>query len=111
MKKWLLAFVAALVWSPSVDAENPRPNFLIIFIDDMGYGDLSCYGGEMVRTPNIDKLASQGTRFTSFYAQSVCGPSRGALMTGRYPHRVGGGWTTNGEEVTVAEVLKTAGYT
>ncbi len=88
-----------------------RPNFLIVFTDDMGYGDLGCYGGTDARTPNIDQLAKDGTRFTSFYAQTVCGPSRGALMTGRYPIRVGGGWTTNAEEVTVAEVLKTAGYT
>ncbi|MFK7909302.1 MAG: sulfatase [Akkermansiaceae bacterium] len=92
-------------------AEQKRPNFLIIFIDDMGYGDLSCYGNKEVKTPHIDKLAEQGTRFTSFYAQTVCGPSRGALMTGRYPHRVGGGWQTNAEEVTIAELLKKAGYT
>ena len=68
-------------------------------------------GGKDARTPNIDSLAAEGTRFTSFYAQTVCGPSRGALMTGRYPHRVGGGWLTRSEEVTVAELLKVAGYT
>ena len=91
-------------------AQTSRPNFLIIFIDDMGYGDLGCYQGDSARTPNIDRLAGEGTRFTSFYAQTVCGPSRGALMTGRYPHRVGGGWTTNTEEVFVSEVLQEAGY-
>jgi len=91
-------------------AADSQPNFLIIFVDDMGYGDLGCYGGESARTPRIDQLASEGTRFTSFYAQCVCGPSRGALMTGRYPPRVGGGWTTNAEEITVAEILKDAGY-
>lgn len=103
----------ALLWSCVLTAfaAGEKPNFLIIFIDDMGYGDLSCYGSKEGRTPQIDKLAEEGTRFTSFYAQTVCGPSRGALMTGRYPLRVGGGWTTNAEEVTVAEVLKTAGYT
>jgi len=79
-----------------------RPNFLIIFVDDMGYGDPGCYGGTAAKTPNIDRLATEGTRFTSFYAQTVCGPSRGALMTGRYPHRVGGGWLTRGDEITVA---------
>ncbi|MEM7600860.1 MAG: sulfatase-like hydrolase/transferase, partial [Verrucomicrobiota bacterium] len=95
-----------------VHASEDKPNFVIIFIDDLGYGDLGCYGGYAnARTPRIDELATDGTRFTSFYAQAVCGPSRGALMTGRYPHRIGGGWTTNGEEVTIAEVLKTAGYT
>src|SRR6056297_4158674 len=97
--------------NPAYSAED-KPNFLIIFIDDLGYGDLGCYGGYAnARTPRIDELAEDGTRFTSFYAQTVCGPSRGALMTGRYPHRVGGGWTTNAEEITIAEVLKTVGYT
>lgn len=91
-------------------AETERPNFLIIFIDDMGYGDVGCYGGDSARTPHIDTLAAEGTRFTSFYAQTVCGPSRGALMTGRYPHRIGGGWTTNAEEITIAEILQEAGY-
>ena len=103
--------VALLLLSLVLPAPADKPNFLIIFIDDMGYGDLGCYGGKDARTPHLDQLAKDGTRFTSFYAQTVCGPSRGALMTGRYPHRVGGGWTTRAEEVTVAEVLKTAGYT
>ncbi|MEM6916227.1 MAG: sulfatase [Verrucomicrobiota bacterium] len=104
-----LGSVASLV---TAGAAEEKPNFLIIFIDDLGYGDLGCYGGYAnAKTPRIDELAKEGTRFTSFYAQTVCGPSRGALMTGRYPHRIGGGWTTNAEEVTVAEVLKTAGYT
>ncbi|MEM7697316.1 MAG: sulfatase [Verrucomicrobiota bacterium] len=93
-------------------SEEQKPNFLIIFIDDLGYGDLGCYGGyAKAKTPRIDQLAEEGTRYTSFYAQSVCGPSRGALMTGRYPHRIGGGWTTNADELTIAEVLQTAGYT
>ena len=105
-----LLVIASLLAALTAGAAK-KPNFLIIFIDDMGYGDLGCYGGSEARTPNIDRLAGEGTRFTSFYAQTVCGPSRGALMTGRYPHRVGGGWRTNAEEVTVAEVLKTAGYT
>lgn len=104
-------FVSALLIGSVAMAGESRPNFLIIFIDDMGYGDLGCYGGKDARTPHIDQLAEDGTRFTSFYAQTVCGPSRGALMTGRYPHRVGGGWITKGSEITVAEVLKTAGYT
>lgn len=87
-----------------------RPNFLVIFVDDMGYGDPSCYGNTEVQTPHIDSLAKEGMRFTSFYAQTVCGPSRGALMTGRYPHRVGGGWRTNSEEIFISEILKEAGY-
>lgn len=105
--KILLSFLLFLCVSA---AAEDRPNFLIIFIDDMGYGDVGCYGGTDARTPHIDQLAADGTRFTSFYAQTVCGPSRGALMTGRYPHRVGGGWTTNAEEITIAEILQDSGY-
>jgi arylsulfatase A-like enzyme len=110
MTRILFGCLISLTLASAAFAESERPNLLIIFIDDMGYGDLGCFGGESARTPHIDKLATEGTRFTSFYAQTVCGPSRGALMTGRYPHRVGGGWTTNAEEVTVAEILKEAGY-
>ena len=64
-----------------------RPNILIIFTDDQGYADLACYGNKKNKTPRMDQLAKEGTRFTSFYAQSVCGPSRSALLTGRYPFR------------------------
>ena len=103
--------ISSFVLTSIVSAEPDHPNFVIIFVDDMGYGDLGCYGCKTAKTPCIDQLAADGTGFTSFYAQTVCGPSRGALMTGRYPYRVGGGWTTNAEEVTVAEILKEAGYT
>lgn len=110
--KLLIPLVAVLFFccSALVSAGSDKPNFLIIFIDDMGYGDPSCYGNTMAKTPHIDQLAADGTKFTSFYAQTVCGPSRGALMTGRYPHRVGGGWTTNAEEVFISEILQEAGY-
>jgi arylsulfatase A-like enzyme len=64
-----------------------KPNILIIFTDDQGYADLGCYGNQKNKTPVLDKLAKEGTRFTSFYAQPVCGPSRSALLTGRYPVR------------------------
>lgn len=68
--------------------ETSLPNVVIIFIDDMGYGDPSCYGNQIVNTPNIDKLAEMGTRFTNFYVNSpICSPSRVALNTGRYPMR------------------------
>ena len=109
MKRHLLLLYLAL--HLLTFAKSDRPNFLIIFIDDLGYGDLSCYGNNQAATPHIDKLASEWTRYTSFYAQTVCVPSRGALMTGRYPHRVGGGWTTNADEVFIAEILQGAGYT
>ena len=86
-----------------------RPNFVIVFTDDQGYGDLSCYGSESVRTPRIDRLAREGTRFTSFYAQIVCGPSRSALLTGRYPVR-SGGWSMPASEISLGELLQKAGY-
>ena len=110
MPKIFSPLILILLFSLGLQAQDSRPNFLIIFIDDLGYGDLGCYGGTDARTPNIDRLASEGTRFTSFYAQTVCGPSRGALMTGRYPHRVGGGWETRGEEIFISEILQEAGY-
>ena len=110
MRKILLTLIVVLPIFSSLLVADDRPNFLIIFIDDMGYGDPSCYGNTTAKTPHIDQLANEGTRFTSFYAQTVCGPSRGALMTGRYPHRVGGGWTTNAEEVFVSEILQETDY-
>ena len=73
---------------PSPDAAT-RPNILIIFTDDQGYADLGCYGSKTNKTPRMDRLAEEGTRFTSFYAQPVCGPSRSALLTGRYWSRFG----------------------
>ncbi|MEE8377905.1 MAG: sulfatase-like hydrolase/transferase [Candidatus Aminicenantaceae bacterium] len=98
-----------------------RPtNFVVIFVDDQGYADLGCYGAQGFSTPNIDRLASQGMRFTSFYvAQAVCSASRAALLTGCYPNRVSilgalgpqAKHGLNSEEETIAEVLKKKGYT
>lgn len=66
-----------------------KPNVILINCDDMGYGDLGCYGSKVNHTPTIDKLAEEGVRFTSFYAASpVCSPSRASLMTGCFPTRV-----------------------
>ncbi|MEQ8847206.1 sulfatase-like hydrolase/transferase [Botrimarina sp.] len=90
-------------------AGEPRPNFLVVFTDDQGYADLGCFGSPTNRTPRLDRLASEGTRFTSFYAQHVCGPSRSALLTGRYPLR-SKGWAMPAEEITIAEVLRGGGY-
>ncbi len=85
------------------------PNILIIFTDDQGYGDLGCYGSTLNKTPRLDQLAAEGTRFTSFYSQTVCGPSRSALLTGRHPIR-SKGWGMPATEITFAEKLKTSGY-
>jgi arylsulfatase A-like enzyme len=114
-----------------------KPNLIIIFTDDQGYGDLSCFGGEHVYTPNIDKMAKEGAKLTSFYmASPLCTPSRAALMTGSYPRRVsmeppsslsvelpnvpkgkkfpvclaGDGNGLNPDEVTIAEIAQSVGY-
>ncbi|MEZ5103550.1 MAG: sulfatase [Draconibacterium sp.] len=96
------------------------PNFVVIFIDDMGYGDAGCYGATGYVTPNIDRLAAEGMRFTNFYsAQPVCSASRAGLMTGCYPNRIGISGALfphdtigiNSNETTIAEMLKTRGYT
>jgi arylsulfatase A-like enzyme len=92
-------------------AENDplRPNILIIFTDDQGYADLACTGSPTNKTPRMDQLAKEGTRFTSFYAQTVCGPSRSALLTGRYPNR-SKGWGMPASEITWAEQIIKVGY-
>ncbi|MDC0157264.1 sulfatase-like hydrolase/transferase [Verrucomicrobia bacterium] len=91
-------------------AEKPKQaNILIIFTDDQGYADLGCFGSKENQTPVLDNLAREGTKFTSFYAQPVCGPSRSALLTGRYPAR-SKGWSMPASEITFAEMLKEVGY-
>ncbi len=92
-----------------LDAARDKPNILIIFTDDQGYADFGCFGSTTHKTPRMDELAQQGTKYTSFYAQAVCGPSRSALLTGRYPNR-SGGWGMPADEITWAELMQTAGY-
>ncbi len=101
-------FLTSLAVSQAAPAAE-KPNFLIVFTDDQGYGDLGCYGAKGFETPRLDQLANEGTRFTSFYAQVVCGPSRSALLTGRYPVR-SGGWSMPATEITLAELLQSVGY-
>lgn len=93
----------------AASAQPMRPNILIIFTDDQGYADLGCFGSTTHKTPRLDALAAQGTKYTNFYAQNVCGPSRSALLTGRYPVR-SGGWGMPASEITWAELMQTAGY-
>ena len=103
----------------SANAARP-PNVIIIFCDDLGYGDVGCYGATHIATPNVDRLATEGRKFTDFYVASpLCSPSRAALMTGCYPARVGLANfvlrpdATRGlapDEVTIAELLKSRGY-
>src|SRR5690606_18779216 len=72
------------------EGDKPLPNFVVIFCDDMGWGDLGCFGNPTIRTPNLDQMAAEGQKWTQFYvADPVCTPSRAGLMTGRYPIRNG----------------------
>lgn len=104
----LLLVLSAAPFALAQDAPL-RPNILIIFTDDQGYADLGCFGSTTHKTPRMDELAAQGTMYTNFYAQTVCGPSRSALLTGRYPNR-SGGWGMPADEITWAEMLQGAGY-
>jgi arylsulfatase A-like enzyme len=93
-----------------------QPNVILIMTDDQGYGDLGCHGNPAIRTPNLDKLHDQSVRFTNFHVDPTCAPTRGALMTGKYSHRVRvwstiqGGNQMRASEVTMAEVFKANGY-
>src|SRR5687768_4804389 len=120
---WLLALLllapAASASAADQKANTPpaerRPNIIFILADDLGYGDLGCYGQKEIKTPNLDRLAAEGLRFTQFYAGStVCAPSRCVLMTGLHTGhafiRGNGKETLRPEDVTAAEVLKGAGY-
>ena len=115
---WIIV-LNAILFSCSSKAENSSalPNIIIIFTDDQGYNDVGCFGSPDIHTPNLDRMAAEGMKFTSFYAQTVCGPSRAALLTGCYPMR--NARNDNGEaphpklslsETTIAEVLKPLGY-
>ncbi|MDP3431575.1 MAG: sulfatase-like hydrolase/transferase, partial [Bacteroidota bacterium] len=121
LRNSLFAGLAATSFTiQSVSAEKQQnPNIILIFCDDLGYGDLSCYGATQYKTPNLDRMASQGVRFTSFLsAQAVCSASRAGILTGCYPNRVGISGALmpdakiglNPSEETIAEVLKKKNY-
>lgn len=119
-------FVLACVSGLAANSVS-RPNIVVVLVDDMGFSDIGCYGGE-ISTPNLDKLASRGLRFTQFHNTARCCPTRAALLTGLYPHQAGVGHMTeertgadgkllpgysgrlNDHCVTIAEALKPAGY-
>ncbi|MEK0451853.1 MAG: hypothetical protein RL088_4121 [Verrucomicrobiota bacterium] len=119
MKRILqLLAVVTLTWAQLATAAE-KPNFIVINIDDMGYADIGPFGSKLNRTPNLDRMAKEGRKLTSFYAAPVCSPSRAALMTGCYAKRAlpiphvlfpEGANGLSPKEVTVAEVLKEAGY-
>ncbi|KPK70728.1 MAG: hypothetical protein AMJ84_07350 [Acidithiobacillales bacterium SM23_46] len=97
-------------WLWAGEASRDRPNIVLIMADDMGFSDIGCYGGE-IQTPNLDRLAKEGVRFTQFYNNAKCSPTRASLMTGLHYQQVGAGASIKMENcVTIAEVLKAAGY-
>src|SRR4051794_41588328 len=89
MTRLPLALLALpLAAAPGLAAERLRPNVLVVLADDLGWGDLSCYGGQLAATPHLDRMAREGVRFTQFYvAAPICSPSRCALITGQFPAR------------------------
>lgn len=119
---FLTALLLAALGSLHANEEAPKqkPNIVIFLADDLGYGDLGCYGHPVIQTPNLDAFAKQGTRFTQFYAASaVCSPSRSAILTGRTPYRNGVfTWIPEGREIhlraseiALPKLLKQSGYT
>jgi arylsulfatase A len=118
--RFLLALLAALAGSPQAAPEG-KPNIIHILVDDVGYDDLSCFGAKDVQTPNVDQLAKEGVRLTSFHApHSTCTPTRAAILTGRYAARVAGctrvlfphdkEGLASGKEITIGALLKQQGY-
>ena len=115
------AFTLVATASRSLAAAGSKPNIIFVLADDLGYGDIGRFGQKIIKTPNLDRMAKEGITLTSFYAGStVCAPSRSVLMTGQHTGRT---WvrgnagkdnrdpqTLRPEDVTVAEVLKDAGY-
>ena len=119
MQRFLLVLTLLFTASPALAAE--RPNLIWIMADDLGYGDLGCYGQKVIQTPELDRMAKEGLRFTQFYAgATVCAPSRSVLMTGQHHGhtRVRGNagqknplaQALRAEDTTVAKVLQQAGY-
>ncbi|MEE2705542.1 MAG: sulfatase-like hydrolase/transferase, partial [Planctomycetota bacterium] len=117
-----VALIIQVIYSPSAPAAaDERPNIILMMSDDMGYSDIGCYGSA-IDTPNLDRLAAGGLRFTQFYNTARCCPTRASLLTGLYPHQAGVGWMMSDNGVdgyrgnlnnncrTIAEVLHTAGY-
>jgi len=117
MIRFIHCFFLIFLLSTITQLQAKKPNFIVILTDDQGYQDLGCFGSPNIRTPNLDQMAAEGMKLTSFYAQTVCGPSRASLMTGSYPMR--NSREDDGtiphpalslSEVTIPEVLKSQGY-
>lgn len=116
----LTALIASLGPADAVSPAAPRPNIVLVLADDLGYGDIGANGSRFIQTPNIDRMAREGVRLTSFFSSAnVCSPSRAGLLTGRYPVRTGlarnvlypfSTYGIDASEVTLPELLRSAGY-
>ena len=113
------SFLSLAAATAAAAAPTRPPNFVVIFIDDMGYADIEPFGSKVNRTPNLNRMAAEGMKLTDFYAAALCTPSRAALLTGCYPKRVGlaqGSWHPvlmpgdehgiGAKEITLADLLK-----
>ena len=117
-RRFIANLLLSCLFVAGASAAPSRPNVVLIFTDDQGYGDVGAYGSPNIKTPNIDQLAAEGILFTSFYSAIRCGPSRAALMTGSYPARNSmafnsdpfNHWGIHPDEITIAELLKKRGY-
>lgn len=120
--KYVLLAAAMGITLPLLAQKSQKPNIILVLVDDLGFSDIGPYGGLDIQTPNLDKLAGEGLRLKEFYNNSICAPTRASLLTGQYQHKAGVGYFNvnlglpayqgflNKESLTLAEVLKTAGY-
>jgi len=114
---WLCLSASVIASGSQTESTDSPPNIIVFLADDLGWGDLGCYGHPLIKTPNLDRLAAEGLRLRDCHAgAAICSPSRGALLTGRTPARLGiyslcnGGVHLRDEEITIPEILKEAGY-
>ena len=118
--KILLALLGLLLagLASTASAQNSRPSFVVVLCDDLGYGDLGCFGSQVIHTPNVDRFCAQSLKLTAFYATACCSPSRASMITGRMPYRAGiYDWIAEGSpvnlprsEISIATLLRSAGY-
>lgn len=112
----LSRIIIAFIIFAGMTFATDKPNVIVVMTDDQGYGDLSCHGNPKLKTPEMDKLHSESVRFTNFHVDPTCSPTRGALMTGKYSHRVkvwhtiAGGSYLRASEMTMADIFKASGY-
>jgi arylsulfatase A-like enzyme len=111
MKRYVILLTLLPLLCGGVSAAAPKPNIILFFVDDMGYGDAACYGNTTIKTPHMDRLAADGQRWTSFYAAgSTCVPSRTGLMSGRHPSLLGGQPLRDDPQALMPAMFKRAGY-